>query len=213
MAYTVKKGNEMPPNTMSDKELSELIYQPYHTTRKQDSLRNGATLRHYFFKELGADAIKQTMKDVIEKHKFVVYKKEDFLQELQKVLSKKDEFKDFIFTVNNREIDEKLFQFKTRYAERILMGGLFAQLPKGVDIYANNINDEHPCFFDIMHSRQSKKNVKELLSRYKEVVPDSTYYFLSFEKKVPEAYNDLEVEIFLIYDLLKIDEEKTIIVV
>ena len=203
----------MPPTTMSDKELSELIYQPYHTTRKQDSLRNGATLRHHFFKELGADAIKQTMEDVIEKHNFTVYKKKNFLQEIQIELSKKDKFRDFVFTVNNREIAEKLFHFKGEYAQGTPNERLFTQLPNSVDIYANNMSDEHPCFFYIMHSRQSKQNIRELLAKYKRVIPNSTYYFLSFEEKVPEVYNDLEVEIFLISDLLKIDKEKIIIVV
>ncbi len=192
---------------MSDKELSELIYQPYHTTRKQDSLKNGATLRHYFFKELGADKIKQGMKDVIDKYGFVVYKKEDFLQDLQEALSKKDKFSDFVFTVNNREIAEKLFHFKGEYAKRTLNERLFTQLPNSVDIYANNMSDEHPCFFYIMHSRQSKQNIRELLAKYKRVIPNSTYYFLSFEEKVPEVYNDLEVEIFLISDLLNIDAD------
>jgi len=202
----------MPPDTMPDKELSELIYQPYNTTRRQDDLRNGATLRYYFFKELGADKIKQGMKDVINKYGFIVYKKEDFLQELQKALSKKDKFKDFTFTVSESDILEKLLPLQKEYMTRSKKEGRVARLPKGIDIYANSINDKHPCFFDIMHSRQSKESMKKLLSAYKDVMPNSTYYLLSFEEKLPNAYNDLEVEIYLISDLLNIDANKIIIV-
>ncbi len=199
----------MPANTMSDKELSELIYQPYNTTRRQDTLKNGATLRHNFFKELGADVIKQTMDEMIKKNGFTVYKKKKFLQELQKALSKKDEFNDFVFTIDIKEINDKLLQLEKAYSKKTDSYGLFAErLPQNIDIYANSINNEHPCFFSIMHSRQSKKGIDKLLSIYKKVVPNGTYCLLSFEKELPKAYNDLEVEIFLISDLLNITAEK-----
>ena len=211
--YNQRKGGNMPQSTMSDQELSELIYQPYHTTRRQDSLRNGATLRYYLFKELGADKIKQGMKDVIDKYGFDVHKKEDFLQELQKALSEEPKFSNFVFSVSESEIAEKLLPLQGEYMARARKAGSIRRLPKGIDIYANSINDEHPCFFHIMHSRQSKESLKELLSAYKTVIPNGKYYLLSFEEKLPNAYNDLEVEIFLISKLLKIDKEKIIIVV
>lgn len=170
---------------ISNKILSEIIYQPYETTRKQDQLRNGNKIRHAFFGDFDENELRERMQATIKKHGFVLLKQNEIESQLIDALKADDRFKEYTFR---------------------LADGKDAR----VDILAHNGNEK--AAFEILLSRQSASKVDFILNNLRKIDNNYRLYILSFEKKVPQVYIDIGAEVILISDLLNVDVDKIVIV-
>ena len=200
----------MSTKTIPDKTLSEIIYQPYETTRRQDKLRTGAKLRHYFFKDFDEDELRKRMQDTIDKHGFIVYQEEEFQEKIKQALIESDMCKKYEFASSVEKVSEDINQFTFKDSKVPFSPGLVNNISKYIDFYAYAKDEK--CVFKIMHSRQSAANIKSLLYLFQGVDKGYTFYILSLEEKTPKAYTDLGAKVILVSDLLDIDVDKLIIV-
>lgn len=203
----------MSSKTIPDKTLSEIIYQPYETTRRQDKLRNGARLRHQFFKDFHENELRKRMQDTIDRHGFILYNERDFETIVEDALKQREEFTDYVFSMSVDAIVNVIKKFNMKEDSVKTMKSHFTEkIRKSVDIYAYNQATNHICFFNIMNSRQSAANIKSILFAYDQVDISQTFYILSFEKIVPKVYTDLGAKVILVSELLDIDVDKLVIV-
>ena len=208
--YIQPKGLNVSSETIPDKTLSKIIYQSYETTRRQDKLRNGARLRHQFFKDFNEDELRKRMQDTIDRHGFIVYKEEEFQKKVKQALVESDMCKKYEFASSVDKVSEDINQFTFKDAKVPFSPGLVHNISKYIDFYAYAKDEK--CVFKIMHSRQSAANIKSLLYLFQSVNKGYTFYILSLEEKVPKAYTDLGAEVILVSELLDIDVDKLIIV-
>ncbi len=196
--------------SISDKTLSEIMYSPYETIRRQDKLRNATTLRYLMLKDFEEDELRKRVKDTITKHDLNLYSEEELKDALKEKLKEEDRFNNYIFKDTVEEVVADINKSNFRNMPKAPRSSMINNIDKYVDLYA--YKDRQKIVFKVMYSRQSAANIKELLYLFKQLDNDYTLCILSFEENIPKIYTDLGAEVILISTLLSIDVDKVIII-
>lgn len=210
-----QKGLFMLAQTMTDKELSEIILMPRETVRRQVELNNGAKLRYLLFKDFGKDELQKRVDDTISKHGLKLYDMKTLLEKLKKALQKDKRFEGYIFTASKEKIIAEAEDLCLKKGTEGACKGPYMDISvacKNINIYAYNPKTKHKCFFTFNQSRIIPRHLDTTHRIYKYWDIDYTPYIISFGTEKRTKYYEFEMEPILVSELLGKDADKIIIV-